>query len=84
MSPTRFRLLLNTAAMGSIAIAGSGAANAADATFVPMEQQSAPAQVDLIESSRLGCVPSLTTPLPAASVQCEFDTATRGARIAAR
>ena len=67
-----------------VTIAASGSARAAEVQFVSIEQQAAPAKIELIETSRLGCVPTLAGSAPTASVQCAFDTATRGARIAAK
>lgn len=83
MSPSGIRLLLNSAAMGVLALAGSGAARAADAPLIPLEQQAAPAGIHLIDNSRLGCAPSLAA-ASSTNIQCAFDTATRGARIVAR
>ena len=84
MSPSGIRILLNSAAIGSMAIAASGAARAADVPFVPIEQQAAPAKIELIENSRLGCVPTIAAAATTASIQCAFDEATRGAQIAAK
>ena len=83
MSPSGLRLLLNSAAMGVLALAGGSAAQAADASLTPLDQQGAPAGVQLIDDSRLGCAPSLAA-ASSTNIQCAFDTATRGARIVAR
>lgn len=77
--------LLHAAAIGAMAVAATGPARAADAPLLPVEVESGPATVELIDSSRLGC--GQNVPLWTAATgggQCAFDTATRGARITAR
>lgn len=79
-----FRLPL-PAAGGLVLAAWSGAAMAADATIVAGEPQTAGASLELIGGSRLGC--GQGTPMwtvASGGSQCPFDTATRGASVAAR
>ena len=77
--------LLRLPAAGALILAGwSGAALAADASIVPLDEQASPAKVELIESSRLGCGQSVALWTASSGTQCAFDTATRGARMSAQ
>ena len=77
------QLLLRTAIV-AVAAGASGTAYAAEATISPGEEQVAPAKVELIDNSRLGCGQDRPMWTNAnGGGQCAFDTATRGARAPA-
>ena len=80
----KHRLLLRTAAGGAMAVA-AGPAFAAELTFVPTGQTMAPAGIELIGSSRLGCGQGASLAGNGAiDTQCAFDSAARGARFTTR
>ena len=77
---------LRLPAAGAMVVAGwSGAALAFEAGIADADLQAGTARVELIDSSRLGCGQGTAPWAPAAaSAQCAFDTATRGASMVAR
>lgn len=86
MSVFGVRALLHAAAGGALAASWAAAAGAADAALAPAEERAAPARIELIGSSRLGCGagPAPWSVTSDAASNCAFDQATRGARVAAR
>lgn len=78
------RLLLRTAAGGVMAVA-AGPAFAADLNFVPADQAIAPAGIELIGSSRLGCGQGASLAgYGTIDTHCAFDSAARGAQFTTR